>query len=93
MAESVPAAEPTYRLEKDDDQTQYTCLIPHAGKPDDICGHQATDLDLFTQHMMQRHAGVMIPEPAPKGDRAAQAAVRQAKAQVAEKTGAAEAKE
>jgi hypothetical protein len=85
MAESVPAAEPTYRLEKDDDQTQYTCLIPHAGKPDDICGHQATDLDLFTQHMMQRHAGVMIPEPAPKGDRAAQAAVRQAKAHVAEK--------
>jgi hypothetical protein len=85
MAESETAADPTYRVDKDDETTTYTCLIPDAGKPDALCGHQATDLDLFTQHMMQRHAGVMIPEPAPKGDRAAQAAVRQAKAQVAEK--------
>jgi len=76
---------PTYRVEKDDDATYYTCLVTDAGRPDGICGHEATDLDLFTQHMNQRHAGTMVAEPAPKGDRQAQAAVRQAKTAVAEK--------
>lgn len=79
---------PTYRVEKgDDDVMQYTCVVPYAGMPDDICGHHATDLELFQQHMHQRHAGMMVPEPAPKGDRHAQAAVRQAKAAVAEHQG------
>ena len=82
MAESVPAAEPTYRVDKDDETTTYTCLIPDAGKPNDICGHQSADLSLFQQHMMQRHAGVMVIEPTAKGDRPAQAAGRQTKAQV-----------
>jgi hypothetical protein len=78
---------PTYRVEKEEDVTLYTCLVGDAGRPDGICGHEASDLDLFTQHMAQRHAGLMVVEPAPKGDRPAQAAVRQARAQVAEKQG------
>lgn len=84
---------PTYRVTQDDDTTTYTCLVSDANGPEGICGHWTRDLDLITQHMQQRHQGIMIAEPAPKGDRPAQAAVRQARAQVAEKQGTAEAKE
>lgn len=82
---------PTYRVEKDDDGSHFTCLVPDLNGPEGICGHEATNLAYFTMHMEQRHGGVMAIEPAPKGDRPAQAAVRQVKAQVAERQG--EAKE
>ena len=88
-----PTPAPTYRVTQDDDTTTYTCVIPYAGKEGDICGWWSADLDAFTQHMQQQHMGQMVAEPAPKGDRPAQAAVRKAAAQVAEKQGAAEAKE
>jgi hypothetical protein len=84
---------PTYRVVKEDDTTPYVCVIPYAGREGDICGWWSADLDGFTQHMNQQHAGVMVAEPAPKGDRPAQAAVRQAKAAIAEKQDASQGKE
>jgi len=54
--------EPTYREVQDGAMTLYTCLIPDAGAPDGICGHKTSDAGLMTQHMQQRHAGIMVKE-------------------------------
>lgn len=60
--------EPTYRVETQDDGSQlFTCLWCEAEGRE----HVATDAELFTQHMAQRHDGTMLPAPAPTGDRAA----------------------
>jgi hypothetical protein len=55
--------EPTYREDQDGDRTTYTCLIPDAGREDGICGHRVSDEGFMTQHMQQRHAGVMVKAP------------------------------
>jgi hypothetical protein len=79
---------PTYRVETQDGVTRYVCLVPDAGHEDGICGHWATDLDLFTQHQHHRHAGQMVAEPAPASVKAGHASARESKASVAEKADA-----
>jgi hypothetical protein len=41
---------------------RYVCIIPYQGKENDICGHWAADFELFSQHMANRHDGVLILE-------------------------------
>lgn len=60
--------EPTYKEDQVGDRTIYTCLIPDAGAPDGICGHKSPDEGFMTQHMQQRHAGVMVKAPPESGD-------------------------
>jgi hypothetical protein len=63
---------PTYRVEPFGDTEKYTCLVSDAGHADGICGHWATDKELFEQHMHQRHAGVMVAEAPAQSPRASQ---------------------
>jgi hypothetical protein len=50
---------PTYRLDRDDTGTmRYVCLYCEQAGTE----HCATDLDLFTQHMQQRHDGRMLED-------------------------------
>jgi hypothetical protein len=80
---------PTYREETVDSVTHYICIVPDAGHEDGICGHWATDLDLFTQHQWQRHAGEMLAEPVAEpvamSAKTPQAPARESKASVPEK--------
>src|SRR5215831_20669411 len=59
-ATSPPLPAPTYSAEPMGERTVYTCLIPDAGHEDGICGHKTTDEGFMTQHMAQRHSGIMI---------------------------------
>jgi hypothetical protein len=89
MAEQLP---PTYRVEQVDDVTRYVCIVPDAGHEDGICGHWATDFQLFTNHQVLRHAGQMVEEPAgqpvagvaSKSEKTPQAPARQSKTPVVE---------
>lgn len=56
------APTPTYREQTRGEQTLYECLIPDAGKPEQICGHLTLDEGRMTEHMAQRHAGAMIKQ-------------------------------
>lgn len=56
------APTPTYREQTRGEQTLYECLIPDAGKPEQICGHLTLNKDNMATHMAQRHAGTMIEE-------------------------------
>jgi len=59
-ATSPPLPAPTYSAEPMGERTVYTCLIPDAGHEDGLCGHKTTDEGFMTQHMAQRHSGIMI---------------------------------
>lgn len=50
--------EPTYAIDHKDDALLYRCLVCERQGQE----HHATDIDLFTQHMAQRHGGQMIEE-------------------------------
>ena len=73
MEEFVPT--PTYRTEMVGDQCIYHCLY---------CVHWASDKDLFTLHMQQRHDGTMIEAPAEVSDAPEKSAAWNAPAPVRE---------
>lgn len=54
---------PTYSETTEGERTIYTCLIRDAGSPEGICGHKTRDEGRMTEHMQQRHAGVMVKAP------------------------------
>lgn len=53
---------PTYRVEPVDDHEQFRCLIPDAGQPEGRCDFVASTLAYMTDHMQQRHSGIMLEE-------------------------------
>jgi hypothetical protein len=63
---------PTYRVTDQSGVTHYTCIVEDASRPGGVCDHDATDFELFTMHMEQRHAGTLIEEP-PARESAAEA--------------------
>jgi hypothetical protein len=66
MAEEPnPTPQPTYSEHAAGQRTIYTCLIEDAGRELGICGHMTTDEGYMTQHMQQRHAGIMVKTFAP----------------------------
>jgi hypothetical protein len=67
MPEPPTDTTPTYQTSDQGGVTHYTCLVQDASRPGGVCSHDATDFELFTMHMAQRHGGILIEAPAAPG--------------------------
>jgi hypothetical protein len=67
MPEPPTDTTPTYQTSDQGGVTHYTCLVQDASRPGGVCSHDATDFELFTLHMQQRHGGFMIEAPSALG--------------------------